>query len=274
MATLRQYFDNDFPNLSVDRSVRLRGPGFEEEISLKILMDFNSNTKYLSLYIPCNSSYLDICKRILRNLDRLLAIDDRVEIKTGLPGERLISSKNLAFSGRVFIYSENNASESEIDELDQFAKQQKLHIQYRGPEFAKERTAMENPEKPLAFISYDSRDKESIARPLATELFNRMCPVWFDEFSLKIGDNLRESIERGIKECKRCILILSKNFLSNDGWAKTEFDSVFTKELIEKQNVILPIWVDVSEKEVCKYSPSLANKVAIKWDIRNRESSK
>jgi hypothetical protein len=40
-----------------------------------------------------------------------------------------------------------------------------------------------------------------------------MITVWYDEFSLKVGDSLRESIEKGIKECKKCILILTQNYL-------------------------------------------------------------
>ena len=54
-----------------------------------------------------------------------------------------------------------------------------------------------------------------------------MCPVWYDEFALKVGNNLRTSIEAGIKKCKKCILVLSKNFFSNSGWTKKEFDSIF-----------------------------------------------
>ena len=67
----------------------------------------------------------------------------------------------------------------------------------------------------LAFISHDSRDKESVAVPIAIDLQKHLCPVWYDEFSLTVGDNLRENIENGIKESKKCILILSKNFLNN-----------------------------------------------------------
>jgi hypothetical protein len=46
-------------------------------------------------------------------------------------------------------------------------------------------------ERPRAFISHDSRDKEKIAEPLAAALQNFMCPVWFDKFSLKVGDSLK-----------------------------------------------------------------------------------
>lgn len=121
-------------------------------------------------------------------------------------------------------------------------------------------------ETPLAFISHDSRDKQEIARPLAQELTRILGRVWFDEYSLKIGASLRESIERGLKECKRCVLLLTPNFLSNTGWGKTEFNSIFTRELIERKNIVIPIWAGVSQKQVYEYSPSLADKIAANWD--------
>ncbi len=69
----------------------------------------------------------------------------------------------------------------------------------------------------MVFISHDSHDKEEVASKIAIELTRRVCPVWYDEFSLKVGDSLRESIEKGLKECKKCILILSPSFLTNKG---------------------------------------------------------
>lgn len=53
-------------------------------------------------------------------------------------------------------------------------------------------------EKPLAFISHDSNDKDSLVRELALELDKQLCPVWYDEFSLEIGDSLIENIEKGL----------------------------------------------------------------------------
>jgi len=119
--------------------------------------------------------------------------------------------------------------------------------------------------KPFAFISYDSNDKE-IASHIAIGLTEMNCPVWYDEYSLKVGDSLIESIQRGIKECNKCILILSKDFLQNEGWAKVEFNSIFTREIVEKDNLILPVWVGVRKKEIYDYFPSLADKVATKWN--------
>ena len=98
-----------------------------------------------------------------------------------------------------------------------------------------------------------------------------MCPVWYDEFSLKVGDSLRESIEKGIKECHKCVLVLSPNFLSNTGWTKVEFNSIFTRQIMEDTNLVLPIWNGVSAKDVYEYSPSLADKVGIQWSLGKEE---
>ncbi len=120
-------------------------------------------------------------------------------------------------------------------------------------------------DKPAAFISHDSRDKQDIARPLAMKLTEMRCKVWFDEFSLKPGDSLRESIETGLKECRRCVLILTPNFLTNEGWTKTEFNSVFTREILEKRNLIIPIWAGVTKNQIFEYCPTILDRVGLMW---------
>jgi hypothetical protein len=92
-----------------------------------------------------------------------------------------------------------------------------------------------------------------------------MCPVWFDEYSLNVGDRLRESVERGLRESRKCVLIVSPHFLNNPGWTKVEFNSIFTRELLEQKDLILPVWHDVDKREVFNYSPTLADRVAVKW---------
>jgi TIR domain len=116
---------------------------------------------------------------------------------------------------------------------------------------------------PQAFICHDSRDKEPFVRELAAQLQRMIFSVWYDEYSLKPGDSLRASIEKGLKECKKVILILSPNFFSNEGWTKAEFDSVFTREILEQTNVIIPVWHGVSKKDVYNYSSRLLDKVGI-----------
>jgi hypothetical protein len=94
-----------------------------------------------------------------------------------------------------------------------------------------------------------------------------MCPVWYDQFSLKVGDSLHESIEQGLRECHKCILVLTPNFLGNKGWSKREYDSIFTREVVEKQKVILPVWHEISAQDVYQYSPILADRFAVQWSL-------
>jgi hypothetical protein len=163
----------------------------------------------------------------------------------------------------VYIYAEDEVSSKDLNELKSHAQKRKILFIFRSLSYVEKRIEKE---KPLAFISHDSRDKDEIARPLAQELARHRCPVWFDEYSLRIGTSLRESIERGLKECSKCVLIISPNFLENKGWTKTEFNSIFTREILEESNYVLPVWVNVSAKNVYEYSPLLADKVAIKWN--------
>jgi hypothetical protein len=168
----------------------------------------------------------------------------------------------IAPTRRVFIYAETSFSPEQTSRLQDAAAALGHELQFRDSSYARERTLRE---KPLAFISHDSRDKETIARPMALNLQRKVCPVWYDEFSLPLGANLRESIERGLKECKRCVLILSPNFLSNRGWGKKEFESIFTRELLEDSALVLPIWCGVTKQQVYDYSPSLLNVKGIDW---------
>src|ERR1019366_1994575 len=106
------------------------------------------------------------------------------------------------------------------------------------------------------------RDKDRVARPLARRLASMLCPVWYDEFSLKPGDSLREGIDRGLAECPKCIVILSRSFLNNPGWTKGEFNAIVTRHFTEGGSVLIPIWHRVSSKAVREYSALVADIVA------------
>jgi hypothetical protein len=99
-----------------------------------------------------------------------------------------------------------------------------------------------------------------------------MCPVWFDEFSLQVGDRLRESIERGLREARRCVLVITPNFIANRGWTREEFSAIFSRELVDKTDVILPVWHDVTRDQVFEFSPVLADRVAVNWNLGLNEA--
>lgn len=284
MGSLHQYFEMDF-NHAVKMHVKFPSQG--EDIESIVVFDFTGLMAFFACYVKGNDKDYNYFKKLLDSIEygkSQVTLDGKVTLPSAkhYPGElriennedfqilsrfhgefEWVSSRDINATRRTFIYSESDLTEEEMISLRNYAKAKGHDLQFRSLRYMNIRSANE---KPLAFISHDSRDKELIARNIAFNLQKMLCPVWYDEYSLKIGDNLRESIEKGLKECKKCILILSPNFLSNNGWTKKEFDSIFTRELIEEQKLILPVWYKVTKQEVYEYSPSLANIYGGNWE--------
>lgn len=110
------------------------------------------------------------------------------------------------------------------------------------------------------FISHASEDKEPFVKSLATALTDRGLKVWYDEFTLQIGDSLRRMIDRGIASSRIGLVVLSPAFVKKD-WTNHELDGILARSL-EGQQRLLPIWHGISKQEVLDYSPSIADKVA------------
>ncbi len=114
------------------------------------------------------------------------------------------------------------------------------------------------------FISHASEDKEEFARPLAEGLRSRGLKVWFDEFTLTIGDSLRRSIDRGLAQSRFGIVVISPNFLRKE-WPQKELDGLVARE-VNGTKVILPVWHRIGADQIRAYSPTLADRVAASSD--------
>jgi len=112
-----------------------------------------------------------------------------------------------------------------------------------------------------AFISHASEDKEKVVRPLAKALDRMGFHIWYDEFELKVGDSLRQSIDKGLINSRYGIVILSWAFFEKN-WPQYELNGLTARE-IDGRKVVLPIWHQIEKKDVLAYSPSLADKVAL-----------
>jgi TIR domain len=113
-----------------------------------------------------------------------------------------------------------------------------------------------------AFICHATEDKDSAARPIAKGLSSAGLSVWYDEFSLRLGDSLRRSIDRGLADSRYGVVILSPSFFKKN-WPQTELDGLFAKE-ISGDKTILPIWHNLDRKDVVDKSPLLADRIAAK----------
>ena len=110
------------------------------------------------------------------------------------------------------------------------------------------------------FICHTSEDKDEVVRPLAIALRDAGLSVWYDEFELRIGDSLRRKIDKGLANSRFGAVVLSRAFFGR-GWPEYELDGLVTQALAGEQ-VLLPVWHDVTERQVMDYSSSLADRVA------------
>jgi hypothetical protein len=278
MATLFEYFSSDFSSgLKFDQPMSLTitevhsGEVTKVDFKKKVILDDPGSTRLMVFYIQETELVEEICSTLIRDYDKIVEESLGLDVIGGYVNDMTAGLHKTVFSRRIYFYSENELSSEALARLNTKATEQELFITIRSLQYQEKRNTVN---KPLAFISHDSKDKEHIARPIAQKLSSRLCTVWYDEYSMKVGDSLRNSIEKGIKETKKCIIILTPNFLNNPGWTKKEFESIFTREMIFEEKIILPIWHKVTKEEVYEYSPSLADTVALIWpDKDNLEST-
>lgn len=110
------------------------------------------------------------------------------------------------------------------------------------------------------FISHASEDKDEIVRPLFNALTEQGLDVWYDEFTLRIGDSLRQKIDKGLAKSRVGLVVLSPSFIGK-GWTNYELDGIVTRAVSGEQ-ILLPIWHNITKQQVVDFSPSLADKVA------------
>jgi hypothetical protein len=116
------------------------------------------------------------------------------------------------------------------------------------------------------FITYAGEDKRSVARPIAEELRARGWSVWFDEFELRLGDSFVAAVERGLADTQVGVAIFSPAFFGKH-WPRRELEALVARELAESRKLILPVWHDVDVGDVAAFSPSLADRLAIKTSV-------
>jgi len=113
------------------------------------------------------------------------------------------------------------------------------------------------------FISHASEDKDFV-HPLANRLKAMGLLVWLDQFELTLGDSLRRSIDQGLANSKFGVVVISPSFLRKE-WPQRELDGLVARE-IAGSKVILPVLHNISIDEVRRYSPPLADKLAVSSD--------
>jgi len=157
----------------------------------------------------------------------------------------------------------HHTKDPEIEKLRKEAQQPKETSTQRKKRVstASEDNAKENDVEWDLFICHATEDKKGIARPLAYALVKVGFRVWYDEFTLTIGDSLRRSIDKGLAQSTHGLVILSSNFFKKN-WPQIELDGLAAREHDGKK-VILPVWHKVDREYIMKFSPILADRLAV-----------
>jgi hypothetical protein len=112
------------------------------------------------------------------------------------------------------------------------------------------------------FICHASEDKDAFVRPLASALAAQHVEVWYDEFSLELGDSIRRTIDAGLAQSRFGVVVLSPSFFQKR-WTQYELDGLTEVEMRGRDKVLLPVWHKVTHSDVVAQSPSLANRKAV-----------
>ena len=106
------------------------------------------------------------------------------------------------------------------------------------------------------FLSYAPEDRDYVEK-LRRAFITEDRTVWYDQEQIYVGDDIRRALEKGMKQSKSGIVILSPNFLKY--WPENELSTLFALE--KKQGVrILPVLLDVDPEDVGELSLLLAGR--------------
>jgi hypothetical protein len=113
------------------------------------------------------------------------------------------------------------------------------------------------------FISHAKEDKDDFVVPLVRELLRKRprLKIWFDNLELELGDQLLQKIDQGLTGSRFGVVVLSRQFFRKR-WTQSELAGLMAREELGK-TVILPVWYNISRKDIAGYSPILASRHAV-----------
>lgn len=166
--------------------------------------------------------------------------------------------KRLAAAQARWEKDQASARQKALDDLKKRADQaaQSFNRTPSLPQHPPAPTDVETPSAYDVFLSHASEDKDDVARPLAEALTARGVTVWFDELNIHVGQSIRREIERGIRDARFGLLIISEHFMVKQ-WTQAELDALWGKKLAAKDDSLLPVWHKVSYDEVQAALPLL-----------------
>lgn len=122
-------------------------------------------------------------------------------------------------------------------------------------------------ENSCVFICFASEDRHTIAEPVAHHLKNYGIDIWYDRYSLLLGDNrFEKNLKEGAESCSYALIILSENTIKSK--CAMEEIEIIKKEYILGKTTIFPILYEIAPDDLA-FDLQWIKKVIFKEIVRN-----
>lgn len=108
------------------------------------------------------------------------------------------------------------------------------------------------------FISHATKDKASYVNKLANVIKETGLSVFYDTDCIAWGDNIPSKVEDGLVNCKRAVVVISKNYFGRK-WTEYEIMTLLKRQNDEGKKIIMPILHRISKKQLVAHYPELVN---------------
>jgi hypothetical protein len=137
MATLFDLFINDFPSLPKihnEYSIQFaHSPALK--IEAQVYLDHDGASKFIGFYIPPSPLTYEACLGLAENYNIAADLTNDLAVISKDPGQIEVDSRDLKFSGRVYLYHSDPLSFAQKATLESIYGQRQLSVQFRGMDY-------------------------------------------------------------------------------------------------------------------------------------------
>jgi hypothetical protein len=136
--TLIDLFNKDFPNL-----MRVSDNGFDLgsvdgeiiHIGVRVYLDFSGKNEFIGFYIPSSGKEFEACLALVGRVQPIITNLSKRHEAIGGDAGGVTSSRELTFSGRVFLYHEWPLSNKQKADVVEAYGAKGLDVQFRGLDY-------------------------------------------------------------------------------------------------------------------------------------------
>ena len=138
--SLRNLFDTDnFNSFNIAKDATITNPanGHHNVVTFKLFEDFNEKVEFLSVFIPRSLDAFDLCLAVGQKYKAVLdQFNQQIQAWTAIPGETAeTGTPDLTFSGRIYVYLDDELSLQPLATLEKFYNQNGLSPEFRSDAF-------------------------------------------------------------------------------------------------------------------------------------------